>query len=346
MTTDWDVSSIVEMEHRLQRLKEGKTGKKQAPQKENFTETMLYISDVMRELMILARTVAQTDVAVLITGETGTGKELLSETIVKASPRADKPYIRINCAAIPSELIESELFGYEEGAFTGAKKGGKKGAFELANGGTLLLDEIGELPFQVQAKLLRALQEEEITRIGGQTLVKLDLRIIAATNRNLQEEIKKGTFREDLYYRLNIIKLKIPPLRDRREDIAFLAGNFFDEYCRKYNKAPLMNSGCLRILRQYDWPGNVRELKNLMQRLVILGGDTITANDIRKILQTEHEMTGGQFKILTLKEAVAHFEENLIRDAIEEHGSKTAAAEMLGVERTTFLKKCQRYGIQ
>ena len=344
MTTDWDVSSIMEMENRLQRLKSGSTDTTSMGLiKEDVCDEILYVSDEMRELMMLAKTVAQTDVAILITGETGTGKELLSDVIVKAGGRANKPFVKINCAAIPTELIESELFGYEEGAFTGARKGGKTGAFEQANGGTLMLDEIGELPYQVQAKLLRALQEREIVRVGGHTTIKLDLRIIAATNRNLQDEIQKGHFREDLYYRLNIIQLRIPPLRERREDIPYLAGSFLEEYCKKYNKHTELAPGVLRILRQYDWPGNVRELKNLMERLVILSGDIISVSDVQNTLK---DYEAGQLETLTLKDAVARFEKNLILDALKEcGGNKSDAAEMLGVERTTLVRKCQRYDI-
>ena len=344
LTTDWDVTSIMELESRIKRLKIGRTGEScQGSSKEYPGDEMLYVSDEMRELMILAKTVAQTDVAILITGETGTGKELLSDIIVKAGRRANKPFVKINCAAIPNELIESELFGYEEGAFTGAIKGGKIGAFEQANGGTLMLDEIGELPYQVQAKLLRALQEREIIRVGGNNPIKLDIRIIAATNRNLQEEIQKGRFREDLYYRLNIIQLRIPPLRERREDIPYLSGVFLEDYCKKYNKHTELASGVLRVLRQYDWPGNVRELKNLIERLVILGGDSISVSDVQRMLE---DYESGHWETLTLKDAVARFEQNMILDALKEcGGNKSDAADMLGVERTTLVRKCQRYGI-
>lgn len=229
--------------------------------------------------------------------------------------------------------------------FTGAKRGGKKGAFEEADGGTILLDEIGELPFQVQAKLLRVLQESEITRVGGQKPIKLDIRVIAATNRNLLDEIRQGNFREDLYYRLNIIQIRIPALRERKEDIPFLVGRFLEQYNDKYHKQITLESGVLSMLTRYEWPGNIRELKNLMERLVIVCmNGSISTLDVNNAIRVEnmpyHELSGG-----TLKEMVSKFEKQLMEDAIQTHRSKTAAAEALGVDRTTFLKKCQRYGI-
>ncbi|MCI8991697.1 MAG: sigma 54-interacting transcriptional regulator [Eubacterium sp.] len=344
MTTDWDVNTIMEMEHRLKRLQHGESEWESAFESRMEDDELLYISDSMRELTRVLLTISQTDVTVLVIGETGTGKEVVSNMIVKYSGRADKPFVKINCAAIPADLIESELFGYEDGAFTGAKKGGRSGAFEQANGGTILLDEIGELPFQVQAKLLRALQENEIVRIGSSKPVKLDIRVIAATNRNLLEEIKKGSFREDLYYRLNIIQLRISALRDRREDIPFLAGRFLDGFCKKYKKDVVFEPGTLRILRNYEWPGNVRELKNLLERLVILSANgSITEENVKNALSSADLKCTGARK--TLNEMVADYERITMEEGIREYGSKKKAAEKLGVERSTFIKKCQRYGI-
>lgn len=296
----------------------------------------------MRKVITVARTVAKTDATVLITGETGTGKEVLSNVIVRSSRRADKPFIKVNCAAIPEELLESELFGYEEGAFTGAKKGGKKGAFEEAEGGTILLDEIGELPFQVQAKLLRVLQENEITRIGGQKTIPLDIRIIAATNRNLRHEIREGRFREDLYYRLNILPLEIPPFRERPEDIPFLAGHFLEEFNRKYGRETIMDPDVMRIFRGYSWPGNVRELRNLAERLVVLSVDgRITKEEVQRILEIRDDVP--ESKGQTLKEAVAQLEALMIRNALDEYGSKNRAAAALGIDHSTLIRKCRKY---
>ena len=351
MTTDWDVTSIMEMENRLRQLQKGEVPANTdefVPTPVANDEEILYTSDVMRDLISLAKTVAQTDVSVLITGETGKGKELLSKVIVKYSCRADKPYIKVNCAAIPQDLLESELFGYEEGAFTGAKRGGKKGAFEQADGGTILLDEIGELPFQVQAKLLRVLQENEVNRVGGQRAIKLNVRVIAATNRNLLQEIRNGNFREDLYYRLNILPLELPPLRDRSEDIPFLVGRFLEEFDEKYKKITLIEADAMQLLRHYDWPGNIRELRNMMERLVILGKDgRITCSEIQKVLGvTGMCVPTGQEETYTLKEAVEQFEKQMIQNAILKEGNKKKASEALGCERTTFLKKCKRYEIE
>lgn len=353
ITTDWDVMSIMEMENRLKQLQKGEIpdSTDEAGSVSVHTadeEEILYTSDVMRDLISLAKTVAQTDVSVLITGETGTGKELLSKVIVKYSCRADNTYIKVNCAAIPQDLLESELFGYEEGAFTGAKRGGKKGAFEQADWGTILLDEIGELPFQVQAKLLRVLQENEVNRVGGQQAIKLNVRVIAATNRNLLQEIRNGNFREDLYYRLNILPLELPPLRDRSEDIPFLVGRFLEEFDEKYKKITLIEADAMQLLRHYDWPGNIRELRNMMERLVILGKDgRITCSEIQKVLGvTGICVSTDQKEKYTLKEAVEQFEKQMIQNAILKEGNKKKASEALGCERTTFLKKCKRYEIE
>ena len=347
ITTDWDVYSIMEMQNLLQSLKRGNgSGKNAEPVLEDTADDqLLYISDQMRRVLTIAKTVAKTDVAVLITGETGTGKEVLSNVVFQNSARSEKPFIKINCAAIPQELLESELFGYEEGAFTGAKKGGKKGAFEEANGGTLLLDEIGELPFQVQAKLLRALQENEITRVGGSKPIKLDIRIIAATNRDLLQEIKEGKFREDLYYRLNIMPLALPPLRERQEDIPYIAGQFLEEFNEKYGRETVMDPDVIYLFRSYEWPGNIREMRNLMERMVILSTDgRITKDEVENILQVRSDTHdhGEQ----SLKEAVAQLETLMIKNAISECGSKNKAAAVLGVDHSTLVRKCQKYGIE
>ena len=347
VTTDWDVNSIMQMENLLHSLKGGETHpweKRATHENGETSDTVLYVCEAMKRLLSVAKTVAQTDVTVLITGETGTGKEVLASEIVRNSKRAHKPFIKVNCAAIPQELLESELFGYDEGAFTGAKKGGKKGAFEQADGGTILLDEIGELPFQVQAKLLRALQESEITRIGGQKPIKLNLRVIAATNRDLLQEIKDGRFREDLYYRLNILPLELPPLRNRKEDIPFLIVRFLEEFDEKYQRTTILEPEVLKLMSSYDWPGNIRELRNLMERLVILClNGKITKEDVKAVLKTNE--TNDLGKGQTLKDALAQVEILMIKDAIRECGSKNKAAIVLGVDHSTLVRKCQKYGI-
>ena len=216
----------------------------------------IYHSAAMREVMEIVRKVAPTDVTVLITGESGTGKELIANEIYQNSDRCGKPFIKLNCAAIPAELLESELFGYEEGAFTGAKRTGKAGMFELANTGVLLLDEVGDMPMALQAKLLRVLQERSLVRLGGSKTIDLDIRVIAATNKELLTQVRQGRFREDLYYRLSVVPIELKPLRERREDIPVLARHFCELYRRKYGKETELSPNAVAELAKYDWPGN------------------------------------------------------------------------------------------
>jgi transcriptional regulator with GAF, ATPase, and Fis domain len=228
-------------------------------------------SPAMRHLRTMIKKVAATEATVLVTGENGTGKELVAGELYRQSPRAGQPFIKVNCAAISETLIESEFFGHEKGAFTGANQR-REGRFELANNGTILLDEIGEIPPRLQAKLLRVLQEREFERVGGNRTIKVDVRVLATTNRNLMKEVEKGHFREDLYYRLNVFPIEVPPLRERGEDIALIAQAFLDRFARKHGhkKAPVFGKGTLELIMKQNWPGNVRELQNTIERAVIL----------------------------------------------------------------------------
>lgn len=239
-------------------------------------------SILLKQALHLAAKVAQTDAAVLISGESGVGKELFARAIHQAGARSEQPFIPINCGAIPPSLFESELFGYESGAFTGATKEGKMGKIELAHGGTLFLDEVGELPLDMQVKLLRVLQEQEIYRVGGMKPRKVNIRIIAATNRDLEQRMKEGLFREDLFYRLNVVSLVIPPLRQRQDDLAELVQLFLQEFAMKYKKRlPTLDPAVLQAFIQYPWPGNIRQLRNTLERLVILAErETITLADL------------------------------------------------------------------
>ena len=226
----------------------------------------IYHSAAMREVMEIVRKVAPTDVTVLITGESGTGKELIANEIYQNSDRCGKPFIKLNCAAIPAELLESELFGYEEGAFTGAKRTGKAGMFELANTGVLLLDEVGDMPMALQAKLLRVLQERSLVRLGGSKTIDLDIRVIAATNKELLTQVRQGRFREDLYYRLSVVPIELKPLRERREDIPLLAKQFIMEFNKKLGKnVSTLHPDTLKLLQEYHWPGNVREFQHVIE---------------------------------------------------------------------------------
>lgn len=303
----------------------------------------------MNEVLKLVRIVAGTDVTVLITGESGSGKEKIAEEIYRRSNRKGKPFIKVNCAAIPAELLESELFGYEGGAFTDASKKGKAGMFELANGGVILLDEIGDMPVNLQKKLLRVLQEKEIMRIGGSKYIKLDIRVIAATNRDLIEEIRKGTFREDLYYRLNVVPISVIPLRERKEDIPYMVMEFLRKFCKQYAKNVSIDKEAIDLLISYDWPGNIRELKNLIERLVVISTDgNISAENILQSLNTDyihrdpHEMNIP----INLKDHLRAYEKTLISTALKQHGSKRKAAKALGIDHSTLIRKCRENNLE
>lgn len=305
----------------------------------------------MRHLIDLARKAADSHATVLLEGESGTGKEYFSHAIHKASYRRTGPFVQINCAAIPRELIESELFGYVEGAFTGARKGGKLGKFELANGGTLLLDEIGMLPLDMQAKLLRVLEEREYERIGGNQKIAVDIRVIAATNEHLSDMVQKGKFREDLYYRLNVLRLFLPPLRDRKEDIPLLAEHILDAFCKEYQRpAVRLSNGAMERLQAYDWPGNVRELRNAMERaLMVSEGSVLYTKDLPDIfLDGEVVSQAEDYDMpLTLGAAVNAAEADAIRRALVRcDGNRTEAAKLLEIHRTGLHKKMKQYGIE
>ena len=309
--------------------------------------TIIANSKAFTQVVELARRAATFDGAtVLILGESGTGKEVISELIVNTSPRKDKPYLQINCGAIPENLIESELFGYEKGAFTGADAKGRKGLFEAANGGTVFLDEIGDLPLHMQVKLLRVLQQKRIVRVGGTETVNLDVRIIAATNKDLKQMVKEGRFREDLYYRLNVVPIEIPPLRDRKEDILPLVNHFLTVANRKYHTNKSIYSDTIDVLESYSWPGNVRELENLMENLVITTpGDIIRRENLSERLKfsTEDRAFTEDTEVITLKETVERAEYMAIQKAIRQCGSIRKAAVALGVDPSTIVRKQQNY---
>lgn len=291
---------------------------------------------------------ARVDSTVLITGESGTGKELVAETIHNYSDRKQEPFIKVNCGAIPENLLESELFGYEPGAFTGARQGGKPGYFELAQGGTLFLDEIGDLPFNLQVKLLRVLQAREIIRVGGTKPLKIDVRIVAGTHRNLREMVKRREFREDLYYRLNVVPVNVPPLRERKEEITSLVMHFMRLFNRKYRLTKKISPEVIDIFMQYDWPGNVRELENLVERLVVITPeDVITREDLPAQLMgqrrnlSEVSVSG----IIPLREAVESVEKQILEQAYTEYRTTRQMARALQVDASTVVRKAAKYGI-
>ncbi|HNW33773.1 MAG TPA: sigma-54 dependent transcriptional regulator [Candidatus Ozemobacteraceae bacterium] len=298
-------------------------------------------SKAIRDVLGLIDKVAQSDVTVLITGESGTGKEMVAQSIFRASQRRTKPFITLNCAAIPSELLESQMFGHERGAFTGAVSR-QEGCFERANTGGLFLDEVADMALMTQTKLLRVLQEQEFERIGGKETVKVDVRITAATNKNLLEEIKRGRFREDLYYRLNVVEIRIPPLRDRMEDLVPIVEYFLGEFTRKYNKPGLaMSEEAMRVLSTYDWPGNIRELKNVIERSIVLSrGLVIEPEDFpEKIRQQQSPFNSSRMSeehILTLEE----MERMYVRKVLEyTGGNKLQAARLLNIDPKTLRTK-------
>jgi PAS domain S-box-containing protein len=306
-------------------------------------EGVIANSSQMLNVINLAQKIAPFNSTVLLLGESGVGKEVIANLIQKLSNRSDKPFIKVNCAAIPKELIESELFGYEKGAFTGADSRGRPGLFEQAHTGTIFLDEIGEMPLQLQGKLLRVLQELEVTRIGGRRTIKIDVRIISATNKDLESLVQRGEFREDLYYRLNIIPIKIPPLRERQEDIPLLANYFLDKANKKYNLNKQLTDDALLAMKAYSWPGNVREMQNLIERLVITTeSDYIHSSHLPFSNPSFYESQPVQ---KTMKEVIQDIEREMIIKAISEYKTTRKAAKILGISQSALVKKMQRLGI-
>lgn len=285
--------------------------------------------------------IADSDISVLIRGESGTGKELFAHSIHQLSSRSEKPFVKINCGAIPEHLLESELFGYEEGAFTGAKKGGKKGKFQLADGGTIFLDEIGDLPLHMQVKLLRVLQEKEIEPVGSVRTVSVDVRVIAATNRPLEKMIEEKRFREDLYYRINVVPFVIPPLRERPEDIDLLADHFMQKMAARSGKrVTKMSKEVRQLLRQHVWPGNIRELENVIEAAVHFANeDTITIDALPEYFKTTTYPLEGK----TLKEMLEEAEKAIIQQSLQHHRDKLKTAKALGISKSAMYEKIKKY---
>lgn len=303
-------------------------------------------SDAMQAVKHLVERVSLTPATVLIQGESGTGKELVALAIHTLSPRVNEPFIRVNCAALTETLLESELFGHEKGAFTGAHAR-KKGRFELADGGTLFLDEIGELSFSVQAKLLRVLQERTFERVGGEKTIKVDVRIITATNRDLLKEAKEGRFREDLYYRLNVFPISVPPLRERREDISLLTEHFLGKL-KTYGGSKTLGPGVVTHLMAYDWPGNVRELENVVERMVIISQGAVIGMDSLPLFETSSKsVKNSEFFVLpTAGVSLEKIEKSFLQQAMEQTGgNQSQAAKRLGLSRHAFLYRLEKYGI-
>ena len=323
---------------------------------------LLILSEKMRAIKDVVEQVANTDATVLIRGESGVGKDLVARAIHHASQRWDQPFVKINCAALPAELLESELFGHEKGAFTGAYRK-KLGKFEFANKGTLFLDEIGDLPLSLQAKLLHVLQDHEFSRVGGRETIQVDARVVASTNRDLEEAMAGGHFREDLFYRLNVVEIQVPALRERREETPFLVNYYLEKFQKQYHRHVVLAPEAVRLLLEYDWPGNIRELENVMRRLVVLGSAPSAQKEIlgrlRPVGPAKAEPTGGtegaapaqrEDPILTLREVARRAAREAERKALSEvlervHWNRAAAARLLKVSYKTILSKIAECGL-
>ena len=346
-----DVTSIKKLNYELKR--HGNLLDFYEKQINKIPEDMICESPGFKEVVSTALKAAETDVTVLIEGENGVGKEMIANLIHKNSSRQDKPFIPVNCGAIPETLWESEMFGYEEGSFTGAKKGGKAGIFEIADGGTVFLDEIGEMSMATQVKMLRFLQNMEIAKVGRKDLKKVDVRIIAATNKNIEEMVKEEKFRMDLYYRLNVICLQVPPLRERKEEIGLLAHKFVTKFNERYNRSTEISEDAVRALEREYWPGNIRQLSNVIEQSVIMCDSVITAQDLQ--LENGKEAVGPfdpehlipEEERYNIPLRVGQVEKQMIEDALREcGGNKSKAIEMLHISRKTFYKKLRDHDIK
>lgn len=309
---------------------------------EGYRQRICAAEPAMLKILQTIEAIKDSESSALICGETGTGKELIAKTLHYSSIRKDKPFIAINCAAIPRELMESELFGYEKGAFTGASSP-RIGKFEEAAGGTIFLDEIGEMELSLQAKLLRVLEEREIERLGGNRKIKVDFRLLSSTNRDLQAEVGNGQFREDLYYRINVVQLVVPPLRERRGDIPLLVSEFMREFCSRENKVLDLSDEVMKVLMQYDWPGNVRQLRNVIERAVVLAKKgTVNTRDLPEEFSSHKRRQNRIEKTGNLKEIEMQHIRNVLRAC---KGNKSQGAKMLGISRKALYKRLKDFQI-
>lgn len=312
------------------------------------SQTMIGESDEMKKIFHFIQNIAPTDATVLITGESGVGKELIADAIYQNSKRFNKPFIKINCSSIPATLLESELFGYEKGAFSGANSNGKKGLFEAANGGTLLLDEIGDMPLELQTKLLRAIQSNEITRVGGTKPIKLDIRLIAATNCNLKEKIAAGTFRSDLYYRLHVIPIQVPPLRERKGDIPLLCNYYLNIFSTQYNRSLQLSQENMETLTNYSWPGNIRELRNIIEYLTVCCSDMPQIDNMLLYSIFDIDSDNAYVELdqnMSLHNAIANFEKEFLKNKIKDVKNLKEASEILDIDISTVSRKLKQYGL-
>jgi len=345
VTYSINITKLVQLEDEVQEMRDKLNELTSA---KGFSQgDIVVISQAMIDVIKLAKRLADIDPTVLITGESGTGKGIVAKYLHDNGSRKQYPFVSINCGAIPDNLLESEFFGYESGAFTGSRKEGKKGLFESAQGGTIFLDEIAELPLNMQVKILQVIQEKEIQKVGGVERIPLNVRIIAATNKNLEELVERGVFREDLFYRLNVIPIHIPPLRERPEDILVMLRTFLKKYNKMFKLNKTLDSNTIAILLKYNWPGNVRELENLIERLVLTTeGSSILPNSLpdyvyNKVYQAPVRLTKG----MTLKDALEMTEKEILTEAIKEYKTSRRVGDALGVDQSTIVRKLAKYHI-
>ncbi|HHW38629.1 MAG TPA: sigma 54-interacting transcriptional regulator [Bacillales bacterium] len=349
-----DINEILKLQEELEKYKKYSIQLEGQLDKNNFVLLESQVS-VMQSAVNIARKVAGSDVTVMLNGESGVGKEIFAKAIHQTSTRKDKPFIPINMASIPENLLESELFGYEEGAFSGSRKGGKKGLMELANEGTLFLDEIGEISMNIQAKLLRVIQEKTFHRLGGTKNYPLNARLICATNRNLYKLINEGKFREDLYYRLNVVPIEIPPLRERLQDIPYIVSNILNSLITKYNKPVTFNDEIYDVFKRYDWPGNIRELTNVLERMIAVSTKSyLVTEDIPETIKRSihnYQYSSSQVRINVppsdqdLNKLLESTEKKKLIEVMESSKNRTEAIKKLGISRKAFYSKLKKYGI-
>ncbi|MDF3000649.1 MAG: putative sigma54 specific transcriptional regulator [Bacillota bacterium] len=346
-----DISEIYELREELLKAKEmeriyfEQNSESEDDQNQGRGKDMVVVDGKMKEIFALAKKISNFNTTVLITGESGVGKEVIANYIHNGNAlKKDMPFVAVNCGAIPENLLESELFGYVEGAFTGAVKGGKAGLFEAADGGTLFLDEIGEMSLNLQVKLLRALETRTVTRVGASVAIPVDIRVIAATNQDLEQKVQAGSFRGDLFYRLNVVNMKIPPLRERVADIAPLALKFIHKFNRQYGQNKKVTYEVMKALENYSWPGSIRQLKNVIENMVIISNNEyLQLNDLPWYASSSQCNESRTQELPSLQESLDQFEYRILKDAKEKYSSSRKIAEVLKVDQSTIVRKLKKY---